>query len=294
MKPVKKSKGAEAIFLILIGILLTIVFLVVSLVSKEFGILAVLVVMPLTIVPIEAGLYKRKILYMLKESTHDKTLSSQVGKTLKWVNLFQSIIVYGVITLAVISIIGVILWFATDISINPGTYAMIFMYVGYMILRKYLISFFKKILRIKEIEVEPGKAPLRTSDLGVKPKFQLKKDSVDIDLDIKKLGDKNKKYIVNIKFDEIEEIKVLKQIEVDPFLRYSIGPKMAFLKIKQAKEIANYLRGKIPKPGVQIVKTDGFNLYMKGPDLFYLIGLKDKNPKEVVDAFNKYKRGNKK
>lgn len=292
-RPVRTKEAFQAILLLLIGFFFAAAIFATTLMGAEIPLLAIIFVLILTIVPIEAGLYKKRILYMYKKQQHEAGISSQAGRGLKYIALIRAIVAVIIVSLFVVLFLGIILYTASDLKINQSTITFVLVYVCYVIIRTPMLAVLKRVFKVKTVGADEGKAGMITADLGWRGRYTLGINQVNIDLNIKQIGGPKRNMVMAIHFDEVEEMKVLKAPEVKPFLQYTIGPKADILKLKQAKEVYQFLKGKKERPSVYIGETDGFNIYIKGPEIFYLIGFKDKNPKEVVDAFNKYKGGKK-
>ena len=125
------------------------------------------------------------------------------------------------------------------------------------------------------------------------PKYKIVGDGLVIDLNFKGLGKmKNKKWIIKIDFDEIEEIREMTWVESDAFMTYSVGPNLD-LQIRLTKDLYNYTKGKIEKPSVYIataLNQSNKVIFMKGKNLFYLVSFDSTDISDILKAFERYKK----
>jgi len=124
------------------------------------------------------------------------------------------------------------------------------------------------------------------------PSYTLEKDGIVLDLKIKNLENLSKKYIVKIKFKEIEEIKVLSMVEAQGFLNYKVGPNLE-LAIAQIKDVANYMKGKIERPRYYYLAPYVLgkkSLFIRGKNLFYLFAVSNDDVSDLTKAFSEFKK----
>jgi len=90
---------------------------------------------------------------------------------------------------------------------------------------------------------------------------------------------------IKIPLSEIEDIKVLDRYEGLAFLKYVLGPDVEFV-AKSIRDKVAYSQGKIRRPKffAYMENANGAKtLYLQGPDLLYLVGVKDdEGLKDVV------------
>ncbi len=103
-------------------------------------------------------------------------------------------------------------------------------------------------------------------------------------------GSKNPRWDVRIGFDDLEEIRDLSDMEAGAFLQYQIGPNLT-LGAAAAVDQYRYFSKQIPRPrfyAVNALRPNGRTLYLRGPELFYLIAV-DGDPRELLAAFEKHR-----
>ncbi|WHH56930.1 hypothetical protein [Petroclostridium sp. X23] len=123
------------------------------------------------------------------------------------------------------------------------------------------------------------------------PTYELAEDGIIINL----VTMMNKKDAqpppVYIRFDEIDELRVLTFVEVEAFKKYNIGPDIE-LSIRQSVDIARYIKLEIARPSVYTFtagSSGDCNVFIRGPELFYLIAFETDNVFDLVEAYDAYK-----
>lgn len=96
---------------------------------------------------------------------------------------------------------------------------------------------------------------------------------------------------VQISFKEIDDLLVLTFIEAEAFLRYNIGPDLN-ISVQQAKDYAQYVKGKIPRPSVYTFgapANNDMNVVIRGPKLFYMLTFDTNDVSDLIEAYRSYK-----
>jgi len=96
---------------------------------------------------------------------------------------------------------------------------------------------------------------------------------------------------VQIRFKEIDDLQVLTYVEAEAFLRYNIGPNLN-IGVQQAKDYAQYVKGKIRRPNVYTfgaAANNDMNVVIRGPELFYMLTFDTNDVSDLVEAYRAYK-----
>lgn len=141
------------------------------------------------------------------------------------------------------------------------------------VLSKNTIAYAATVIVYFAIRKKIGKAWNRTSKRFRKglPTYQLTEGGVMITL-FPNAGPRfSQVRPVYIRFDEIDELRVMTYTESQAFLKYNIGPDFQ-LSLRQMQDTAAYLKGEIPRPSVYTyggAKNDC--VLIRGAELFYMI-----------------------
>jgi hypothetical protein len=268
------------------GIFFMLSFLMLTLNSNaEFDLKILLFVAVFHIILLE-GVY-----YWLKMSSNidvkklvyeKKNVWTQIAEGFQYFDLFKSIIMGFVVVVLLLAVIGFGVYnlINNPLSLSQSFYIFVGILLGWLFLRIPVLY----VLRIiaKPLRRFFGKA-LQT--------YTLNRDGFSVDLNFKDILNPSKKYVVNFKFSEIDEIKELSFIEVKTFLTYKIGPDVD-LTIRKTKDLYKYMRGEIDRPSVYTFgpSSIGTNVFFQGKDLFYLLVFDTKDISDLLNAFKQYKK----
>tara|TARA_Y100000310_G_scaffold339651_1_gene432962 strand:+ start:1930 stop:2799 length:870 start_codon:yes stop_codon:yes gene_type:complete len=219
----------------------------------------------------------------VKKLAYDKKNAwTEIAKGFQYFDLFKSIIMVVVAVLLVVGVIGIGIY---TLVVNPFNFSSPFymfagIMLGWLLLRIPVLYVLKIVSK-----------PLRNFFGKALQTYTLNRDGFTVDLNIKNLGNPSKKYIVNFKFSEIDEIKELSFVEVKTFLSYKVGPDVD-LTIRKTKDLYKYMKGEIDRPSVYVFgpSSIGTNVFFKGKDLFYLLVFDTKDVNDLLSAFEKYKK----
>lgn|GEM_PF-1388115 len=166
---------------------------------------------------------------------------------------------------------------ANPLSFSSSFFIMAGIYLVYAIARNQVRSAVKKSGVTKKL----------STDL---PTYTLTDKGLTIDLKMKNLKDPSKN-LVKIGFNELDEIKAFTFVEAQTFLKYEVGPNVEIV-IRQAKDLHDYVKGKIEKPSVYAftaIQSVGKIVLLKGPDLFYFLAFDTEDVHDLIAAFNSFK-----
>ncbi|MFZ5644710.1 MAG: hypothetical protein ACOY46_14060 [Bacillota bacterium] len=97
---------------------------------------------------------------------------------------------------------------------------------------------------------------------------------------------------VHIRFDEIDQLEVFTYSEADAYLKYKVGPDLE-LGVRQTRDFARYVQGKIPRPSVYAFggagSTTGKRVLIRGPELFYMVTFDTDDMSDLIEAYHSYK-----
>lgn len=96
---------------------------------------------------------------------------------------------------------------------------------------------------------------------------------------------------IRIGFEELSEIRVLNIAEAEAFREYELGPNVE-LGIQQTKDLIDYGRGKISRPSVYTIGSDGSignSVLMRGPGLFYWLRFRGQDGSDILAAWARYR-----
>jgi hypothetical protein len=210
------------------------------------------------------------------------TLWSQLGRFRQYLDAFRVVIT----SILLLIIFGVAFYYIFN-SLKSGMvfriqfFVLLATYVFYLVVRSPLLSFLEKLF-----------APASKMFRGNLPSYTLNGSGLTIDLNIRNLWGPSEKYLVNINFDELDEIRTFTFQEASTFLRYKIGPNAELL-AKQAKGMYSYMKHEIPRPSTYIVHATssiGKIVLLRGPELLYFVAFDKDDVSDLLDAFEKYKK----
>jgi hypothetical protein len=95
---------------------------------------------------------------------------------------------------------------------------------------------------------------------------------------------------VRLHFDELDEVKVLKDVEAENYMKYTIGPDLTLSKT-MVEDKYKYLKGEIARPSVfrSGTCTNSKSVLFRGKALFYLITFETDDVEIIEESFCKYK-----
>lgn len=120
------------------------------------------------------------------------------------------------------------------------------------------------------------------------PSYTLEENIIVINLNVVNLFG-SKQYIMRISFDELEEIRVLSWMEADALAKYQLSLDLP-LTASATKELYQYFSGQIERPNhfVQLA-INGDSLFLRGPNVFYLVTVSNLDSTELISKFTTYK-----
>lgn len=209
----------------------------------------------------------------------DKSLWTHIAVFFQYAGIAYAVIL-SLILLALTWLFGYItidLVTANPLSFSSGFFIVAGIYLVYAVARNPVRSMLKK----------SGAAQKLGSGLST---YTLTDRGLTIDLKIKNLKDPSRN-LVTIGFEEIDEIRTFSFVEAQTFLKYEVGPNVEIV-IRQAKDLHDYVKGKIEKPSVYAftaIQSVGKIVLLKGPDLFYFLAFDTEDVSDLMDAFNSFK-----
>jgi len=166
-------------------------------------------------------------------------------------------------------------WRNGQAGLNPTFYTELAVVAAYLLLRVPFLMLLKKVTG----GIAPGRPYRLEADGLVFPNLMRVMG-----------GSKNPRWDVRIAFADLEEIRDLTDTEAGVFVKYQIGPNLT-LGAAAAVDQYRYYRQQIPRPrfyAVNALRPNGRTLFLRGPDLFYLVAV-DGDPRDVVAAFEKHR-----
>jgi hypothetical protein len=96
---------------------------------------------------------------------------------------------------------------------------------------------------------------------------------------------------VTLFFDELDEVKVLNDVEAESYMRYTVGPDLS-LSGRMVEDKMRYLKGEIPRPSVfrSGSCTNSKPVLFRGKQLFYLITFETDEVAAIEERFRLYKQ----
>lgn len=120
--------------------------------------------------------------------------------------------------------------------------------------------------------------------------YTLSDNGLIIDLKWNNFKGQPGKYLINIGFDEIEEIRTFSFVEAQTFIDSWVDSNTE-LRSRQVKDMVDFSRGKIARPSVyESISSTGRTVFLKGPNLFYLITFDVENVDDLMNAYNSFKQ----
>ncbi len=285
MNAIRWSETLSGVVAVLWGILIALFFLVLPtpvIPSKQVS-GAVLVWVGLTIIPlslIEFGAYRVKWSRGVRQSALNYTPREATGAALastygtwKLYSGFLGIAFVGLLALVgyglLLSRIGRVLA-AGQMRVGWLTIAPAALYLIYGLLRRPVISVL-------------GKANVSLSQLS--PSYTLLPDGI---LLTNLFSGKNKeRYNVHLLFRELDEVRVLSDLEAEDLLKYRVGPDLA-LAAEATQDMYRFLKGDIPRPRSLVrtaVRPGGMTIFLRGPEIYYLVAVANEDCGDLAMAF---------
>jgi len=272
------TKGYLALFFVIL--FNVIIFLITLLRSKSMPWLMAIIffIFCTAFIPISINYFRQSIKARKEslKSTHTDTFSD-IGTAFKFIDFLKII---GIVLFALLFFgIFVFVMLKTVIlkqGASIGFTAQTWVYLAFLGVSLLISLFYRK--RAGSMK-----------KIGRLPFYALKADGVVIDLNYLTVGS-DKKYSFKVSFNEIDEIKSLSFIEAENYQKYTIGPNVPLVAEKVKQEI-QFLQGKIPRPEVYFMDaaSNGINLLMRGPRVFYMLPVSNENIDELLDAYRDYK-----
>jgi hypothetical protein len=131
-----------------------------------------------------------------------------------------------------------------------------------------------------------GKPAARQYSIGL-AKYQLIEGGVEIDLNYPiQIGKPGPSRFV-VRFNELEEARVMTYHETLTFLQFTVGPNIP-LGLQEPRDVYQWRTGKIPRPTVHLSTAKnpfGIKVLLRGPGLFYLISFHTEDAGDLIVAF---------
>lgn len=186
---------------------------------------------------------------------------------------FANNIVFTLFFLIIIACVVFVLLQA-ELTFNVNTLLFFIGIIVYVILRKTLLAGLKK-----------SAARLRKGF----PSYTLFENSIEMRL--YPVG--KSKYAVNppavtLLFEELDEVKVLNDVEAENYMHYTIGPDPELSKTLISDKI-KYLKGEIARPSIfrSGTCTNSKSVLFRGKHLFYLMTFETDDVEIIEERFNK-------
>lgn len=227
------------------------------------------------ILTLEGGLWRcREGIEMRKEALKHKpqNIWSRLAAFNQFKDILFALIFLGIFIILFLLLLHELWHYPKAISINIALYTMSL--VAYVLIRKKLGKGWKKAAK----RFRKGL-----------PTYQLTEDGIKIKL----FTMANKNHAdpppVYIRFDEIDDLKVLTYTEAEAYLKYNVGPDID-LSMRQIRDTAAYLKGEIARPSVYTfggAKSDC--VLIRGPELFYMISFDADDVSDLIEAYGSFR-----
>lgn len=154
---------------------------------------------------------------------------------------------------------------------------VVLVYLVYATARRQLVAIFGAVV-----------APLRERVRSLTPTYEVRDQSILLDLKRKRRG---QPAMVQINFDELDELRVLSRAEAGLFMTHQVGPDPG-LAVRGTSDLVQYFSGAIERPSVYRDTAHGTFpvLLLRGAELFYLISIANADPQAVEQAFEVHKQ----
>lgn len=231
-------------------------------------------------------------LVILKRSLAMRGSQLQPANTTVWTLIgqfsqYQDMLHSVVASLFLLAILGgisfmIVRWAAANqLHTSPPFWMQLSVYAVYLLARRPL----RNALR-------PLGAAMRRQSAKSLPFYQITPDGVAIDLNIHQIGSRSKRFVVNIGFADLDEVRAFSYAEAEAFQEYQIGPDLE-LWTRQTKDLFQYLKGAISRPtvyGLGEHPTGGTTILLRGPELFYFLTCNSADGSDLVTAYKAFKR----
>jgi hypothetical protein len=211
------------------------------------------------------------------------SLWTLIGQFAQYQDMLGSVII-SVVFLAILAITSYLivqLAASNQLHTSPPFFLQLLVYAAYLLGRKPLTNALRPM----------GKAIRRQSAQSL-PTYQLTPNGLSVDLNIRQIGDQSKRFVVNIGFAELDEVRAFSYAEAEAFQRYQIGPNIELL-ARQTKDLYQYMKGTISRPtvyGLNMLSTSGTTMLLRGPELFYFVSFNTAGGSDLVGAYKAFKQ----
>ncbi len=122
---------------------------------------------------------------------------------------------------------------------------------------------------------------------GALPNYVLENDGIRLDLKLQNLGSREKREVW-IGFEELEEVRVLTWREADTARRYGLDPGVAG---RHVSDLYRYLKGEMERPRTYVAQlsSGGVALFLRGPEVLYLLTVGREDASDLLEAFEKHR-----
>lgn len=123
-------------------------------------------------------------------------------------------------------------------------------------------------------------------------KISVEENKLIIDLNIKNLKHPEKRFVIKIDVNEIDEIKEFNNpMEVQTYFQSELGVEVGVKQMQASIELAKYMNGTIKRPNKYFGQSSyGKLILIKGKTLFYVINIDFDSYTRLINAFNNTKR----
>jgi hypothetical protein len=173
----------------------------------------------------------------------------------------------------------------------PWTFwVVVFVYAGYVAIRRPLFA-------AARAATKPGTRGGRIVGSAL-ASYHVSDDTIILDLNRKRalppgkrpfIGLASEPSIVTIRFAELDEARAFTYVEAQAYVQYQLGPDLK-IALESVAELYRYLNGEIERPSVYGQwGSMGSVLLLRGPELFYLISVANKDVNDLAAAFIAYR-----
>ncbi|MFA6130823.1 MAG: hypothetical protein WC730_00985 [Patescibacteria group bacterium] len=126
------------------------------------------------------------------------------------------------------------------------------------------------------------------------PHYELKGDSVSLDLGIQDLHNREKRFVITFSFTELEKLEVMTYLEAQQFMKYQsglgLGERISTGASSIREKIEFIRKGERPNYYSDVRDMRLPVLIMMGPEILYAVSVGNEENEGLVNAFNEYKQ----